>query len=308
MRSLVSSLLSFLLFTQAYSQTAFQPAGFTISHMPLPETMNKQICISGIKYFNNKLFLASERCPVIIVADPVTGNIISSINTKPQQNFEMEGMTSYKGKLYLISENTVAVYEVNMGDGILLPVATSLPLPPKSKSGDGMEGIAANEKNNKFYLLRERNDDMSKSQILVFTVAEKAGNENIDLVYQSTIELPLENPQWRYSDICYDSTNERLLCLKSFSKGKTRKQFIESVNVDSAGNLLPATLQNIPVENFSEISNKYKDERYSMNLEGVTVDDQGNLFLVSDNTSGQADCERPSKEKTILFKLVKKGQ
>jgi uncharacterized protein YjiK len=307
MRFLLSSLLCFLFVTQACSQTTLQPAGFTISHLPLPEAMNKQVCISGIKYFDNKLFFASERCPVILVADPATGNIIRSINTKPQQNFEMEGLTSYKGKLYLISENTVAVYEVNMGNGVLLPVVTSLPLPPKSKSGDGMEGIAANEKNNKFYLLRERNENMSSSQILVFTVAEKAGNETVGLVYQSTIELPLENPQWRYSDICYDSANARLLCLKSFSKGKTRKQFIESVNIDSTGNLLATTLQNIPVENFSETSNKYKDQRYSMNLEGITVDEQGNIFLVSDNTSGQADCDRPSKEKTILFKLVKKG-
>jgi uncharacterized protein YjiK len=283
------------------------PIDFVVNHIPLPEAMHKQVCISGIKYFDHKLFLASERCPVIIAADPATGNIVFTINTKPTQNFEMEGITSYKGKLYLISENTVAVYEVNMSDGILLPVVTSLPLPPKSKSGDGMEGIAANEKNNKFYLLRERNDDMSKSQILTFTVEHKPEKPTITLAYQSTIEFPLENPQWRYSDICYDSTNTRLLCLKSFSKGKTRKQFIESVNIDSSGNLLPATLQNIPVENFSETSNKYKDQRYSMNLEGITVDEQGNIFLVSDNTSGQADCDRPSKEKTILFKLVKKA-
>lgn len=64
------------------------------------------------------------------------------------------------------------------------------------------------------------------------------------------IELPLQNPQWRYSDICYDKENDRLLCLKSYSKGKLRQQFIEAVEIDKSGNLLKETLKDLNVERF----------------------------------------------------------
>ena len=167
-----------------------------------------------------------------------------------------------------------------------------------------MEGIAANKTNGKFYLLRERNEDMSRSQIFTYSIVETNGS--LGLQYESMIELPLENPQWRYSDICYDSVNARLICLKSYSKGRMRKQFIESIDIDKTGKLKVETVKDVPVENFSTISNQYKDQDYSMNLEGVTMDPLGNIFVVSDNTSGKAQCDEPAREKTILLMLKKK--
>jgi uncharacterized protein YjiK len=184
-------------------------------------------------------------------------------------------------------------------------VETSIPLPPKSKDGDGMEGIAANETHDKFYLLRERNEDMTKSQIYTFGIETDKETNKLSLKYESMIELPLLNSQWRYSDICYDKDNSRLICLKSFSKGKLRQQFLESLSIDNNGQLQVETLANIPVDKFSEISNEYKDQKYSMNLEGVTIDNDGTIFIVSDNTSGKAQCDQPSKEKTILLRLNK---
>jgi hypothetical protein len=147
---------------------------------------------------------------------------------------------------------------------------------------------------------------MTRSQI--FTYSIEGGTDNIPFVlkYESMIELPLENPQWRYSDICVDPDNNRLVCLKSYSKGKLRQQFLESVEIDANGNLQPASLKNIPVENFSAISNMYKEEDYSMNLEGVSFDNKGNIYIISDNTSGKAICDETAKEKTILLELKKK--
>ena len=278
---------------------------YSIDNVVLPESLNKQVCISGMKYLDGKLYMASERCPVIFAFDPESKTIINSINLNVPQFFEMEGMTSYNGKLYLVSENTVAVYEVDIATSSIRIVETSAPLPPKSKSGDGMEGIAANESNNKFYILRERNEDMSKSQIYTYSV-ERNFEDVLSLKYESVIELPLLNPQWRYSDICFDSQNNRLICLKSFSKGKLRQQYVETINIDTNGNLQVETLQNLPVENFSEISNQYKDQDYSMNLEGITLDEKGNIWIISDNTSGKAQCDMVAKEKTILLQLKRK--
>lgn len=283
-----------------------QAFDYSIGNVNLPADMHKQVCISGMKYYKGQLYFASERCPSIFVFDPATATITNTLNIQVPQQFEMEGMTSYKDKLYLITENIAAIYEVDPITSALKQVSTSQPLPPKSKSGDGMEGIAANEKNNKFYLLRERNEDMSQSQIYTYSIETSTDGAGFNLKYESMIELPLLSPQWRYSDICYDAERDRLICLKSFSKGKLRQQFIESIDVDKLGGLQKETLKNIPVENFSEISNQYKDQDYSMNLEGITVDENGTIFIISDNTSGKAQCDAMAKEKTILLQLKKK--
>ncbi|MDZ4810135.1 MAG: esterase-like activity of phytase family protein [Bacteroidota bacterium] len=283
-----------------------QAQSYTLDNIHLPAELNKQVCISGMKYYNGQLYFASERCPKIIVFDPIKEVISSTIDIQVPQNFEMEGMTSYKDKLYVVSESVAAVYEVTIATGAVKNIQTSITLPAKSKYGDGMEGIAANEKNNKFYLLRERDDNMSHSQIYTFTVEAGKEGSSISLKNESMIELQLENPQWRYSDICVDIENSRLLCLKSYAKGKFRQQYLESMTIDANGKLLPETLKNIPVENFTDASNAYKTQDYSMNLEGVTIDNNGTIYIISDNTSGKANCDIVAKEKTILLQLKKK--
>lgn len=300
-------LLSFTCsFTTLLSQPPQQLPSYLIANVELPAELNKQVCISGLKYFNGSLCLVSERCPVIFVLNPQTAAIASTISLQVPGEFEMEGITSYKNKLYVVSENIAAVYEVNSPVGLLRSIETSIPVPPKSKDGDGMEGIAANEINNKFYLLRERNEDMTKAQIYTFRIEWGVDSSSFTLKYESMIELPLENAQWRYSDICYDSANSRLICLKSYSRGKLRQLYIESVDIDSGGKLSVETHKSIAVENLTETAATYKTQGYSTNLEGITVDNTGNIFIVSDNHSGKAQCDLPAKEKTILLQLKKK--
>jgi len=305
MRTISLVIISLLSYVATIAQPP-QVQTYTLENINLPGELNKQVCISGLKSYNGQLYFASERCPKIIVFDPIKEVISSTIDIQVPQTFEMEGMTSYKDKLYVVSENVAAVYEVTIATGAVKTIQTSITLPAKSKDGDGMEGIAANEKNNKFYLLRERDDDMSHSQIYTFSV--EPGNESSPIILknESMIELPLENPQWRYSDICVDMANSRLLCLKSYAKGKFRQQYLEAMDIDANGKLLPETLKNIPVENFTDASNAFKTQDYSMNLEGVTVDSNGTIYIISDNTSGKANCDMVAKEKTILLQLKKK--
>jgi len=293
-------------FTTLLSQQPQLFPSYSISNIPLPVELDRQVCISGMKYFNGSLCLVSERCPVIMLLNHQTNTITATINLQVPQEFEMEGITSYKNKLYLVSENIAAVYEVTSPTGVLRSIETSIPVPPKSKDGDGMEGVAANEINNKFYLLRERNEEMTKAQIYTFGIERGIDSSSFALKYESMIELPLENAQWRYSDICYDSTNSRLICLKSYSRGKLRQLYIESVDIDSIGNLSVETLKNIPFGNLTETAATYKTQGFSTNLEGITVDNTGNIFIVSDNHSGKAQCDLPAKEKTILLQLKKK--
>lgn len=280
-------------------------AVYKVDNLQLPAILNNQVCISGMKSYKNLLYLASERCPNITVFDPATRQITRTINIQVPQEYEMEGITSYKDHLYLISENKAAIYQVNITDGAIVQIHTSSPLPEKLKSGDGMEGIAANEKYNKFYLLRERNEDLSKSQIFTYTIKPSQDGSAFSLEYENMFELPLESPQWRYSDICVDERNNRLICLKSFSKGRTRQQYLETISFDNGGNLHPETLTNIPVDKFTEMSNQFKSQDFSMNLEGITIAPDGTIYIVSDNTSGKAICDKIAKEKTVMLELKK---
>jgi uncharacterized protein YjiK len=281
-----------------------QSNNFIVKQLLLPNALQQQVCISGMTYMDNKLFLASERCPLVLRMDTSVNAVDTTINTKIAQEFEMEGITTYRGNLYLISESIVGIYRLNAKDGSLISIPTSTPLPQKLKSGDGMEGIAANELKNKFYLLRERNEKGTASQVLTYKI-EQAPTGLISLIYLATTELPLENTDWRYSDICYDSTNARLLCLKSYSKGKTRKHLIDAIAIDADGYIKAETIKTIVAEGFSAITSEGKNNRISLNFEGITLDQQGNIYIISDNTSGQADCNAAAKEKTVLLKLVK---
>jgi len=78
------------------------------------------------------------------------------------------------------------------------------------------------------------------------------------------------------------------------------------MTIDSTGKLMPETLTNIPVENFTDASNAFKTQDYSMNLEGITIDNRGTIYMISDNTSGKANCDLEAREKTILLELKKK--
>ncbi len=102
-------LCSFILLIGCYPALRSQPPqvlpAYTISNMALPADLDKQACISGMKYFNGSLCLVSERCPVIFILDPQTAAISRTINLQIPFTFEMEGMTSYKDRLYLVSEN-----------------------------------------------------------------------------------------------------------------------------------------------------------------------------------------------------------
>ncbi|MGH2553623.1 MAG: esterase-like activity of phytase family protein [Chitinophagaceae bacterium] len=305
MRKLVIIILLTFSYFKLFSQPPQLLPSYTINNITLPADLDKQVCISGITFFNGRLCLVSERCPMIFVLNSETGNVDSIVRLNVSQEFEMEGITFYKNKLYLVSENIPAVYEVNDHTAEVKSITLSIPMPPKSKEGDGMEGIAANESNNKFYLLRERNEDQSKAQIYTFNAVNGPDADPPSLKFESILELPLESRDWRYSDICFDSANSRLICLKSYSKGKLRQLFIETISIDSNGSLSPDIQKNINVEKLSESAGTFKSQGYSTNLEGITVDHAGNIFLVSDNHSGKAVCDLLAKEKTILLRLSK---
>src|SRR5687768_16120803 len=116
MRTLIVLALCLTCFSALIAQPPRVPL-YSIHNVPVPDEFNKQVCISGLTFDNNTLYFASERCPVIFACDPATNKINKTIHLKVPLYFEMEGLTSFKGKLYLVSESIANVYEVDSETG-----------------------------------------------------------------------------------------------------------------------------------------------------------------------------------------------
>jgi hypothetical protein len=281
------------------------------NYLLLPELINKT-SISGIICFNNHLYLAAERCGMIFISSLSSHEIIDTIILHTNGSLEIEGITAYKDNIYIISENNSSVYEVNRETGNLNIVKHNFNLPQKF-GDDGFEGIAANEKNSKFYLLLERDKTGANAWIYTFSIDPANPEKRISLKYESSTPLKLGSPLWRYSDIFFDSSSNMLVCLKSYFKDPKGKYSIESIQIDEKGLLSIETLKTLgtlTTENLTNVIDKYKKQGYESNLEGITMDDKGNIYLASDNSMGRADCEPLSKnddkpKKTLVLMLIK---
>ncbi len=53
-----------------------QASIYTINNIMLEANLHKQVCISGMKYFNKSLYFASERCPIVYAVNPENPRIM----------------------------------------------------------------------------------------------------------------------------------------------------------------------------------------------------------------------------------------
>jgi hypothetical protein len=226
------------------------------------------------------------------------------------QDLQVEGATFYKGRFYIVSEDLPIIYNIDTSTWIANKVNIDI-LKLRPIGMDGMEGIAANEQNEKLYILYERKCTDMKCEAYIFTCAIN-GPDQLSIIRIDT--LPLANSKWRYSDIYYDSTKDRhrLLCLKS----KPGDYSIDSMKVGSNGipDLKTFGTLSLISKKLNDTANYYYKEDYSNNLEGITADTEGNMYVVSDNKMGPTDCSKKAVKangkdsKTLLLKINKIDQ
>lgn len=300
MRYLLIYIMTTLVVPPTNAQNS-KPAFYTTHLLTLPTALQNQVCISGMAYKNGRLLLASERCPLLFWLD-TSAKLLGQANTPLMEVFEIEGTTLLGELILMVSENLPQVYSLD-ATGKLSLITCTPPLPNKLKTGDGMEGIAANEIDSLIYLLRERNENGSNAQLFTYKMLAKDGSFYLEL--QNTIALPLINKDWRYADICFDAKQRRLMCLKSFSKEKLRTHQIDALAIDNSGRPISSSLYTEVPEGFANFTGYNKKEKNSLNFEGLAMDELGNLYVISDNTSGQANCNELASEKTVLLKLLK---
>jgi len=163
-------------------------------------------------------------------------------------------------------------------------------------SKDGIEGITAAGNTQVFLLLeRSRNPDGS-CYSTVFPL--RRSDEGLDWEEKELI-LPLEDCNWRLSGLDY--FRGHLLALKTRFPGQ-RYRLVE---------INPQTAHVTPVLDMTDLILKAEEEGFHGNLEGLAVDNDGVLWIVSDDAMTQKASDGPPPEvsrKSLLLRIPPKGE
>jgi hypothetical protein len=279
------------------------------NYQAVPELVNR-VSISGIAILNNKLYMVAERCKKLFVSDLASHKIIDTLSLITGDDVEFEGLTVFKNELYTVSENNGKSYHINLSTGQLTELTFNFTFPPMHK-GDGLEGIAGNSKLNLVYVLLERDARKENAVIYTFKVEPNTPSNQLQLNFQKNFSLALDSVELRYSDLAYDSLNNRLVVIRSFYKNKIGRYSIETIALDEQGLPMaaPVTLANLNEQDFTPLIKTYQSLNYDSNLEGIAIDKNQTIYIASDNAMGEADCEpnanKPAK-KTLVLELIKK--
>lgn len=276
----------------------------SIKFLKLPPLFEKELEVSGLTGNAETFFFASERCQKIIAVDKKdkqhqTTFDLSLYLPKEIQNIELEGLSLYHNHLIMTDEYHAKLYAFDWTKKDFQELVINGKDLSKLKGSYGMEGVAVDERNNLLYLLREKNKQ-HQSEIHVFEIQKD--QKTFILNYSKSIYIQHKNKHWRYSGLCLDPQNNRLLCLKSYWTGyknmASSKLEIEYIQLDS-------TLQTIPknwtTQALISISNEVNTKRsiYAGNLEGIYYD-EGTLYITSDNGMGAIDCNSTSKKTAFI--------
>lgn len=304
--------------------------GYTIEKVELGPAFSKELSISGVAYSQGKLYMAAERpCQdgyrmYEVMPGNSDGGRKKWIHGLENETLEIEGVTYLDGNWYIISETRVGLFRLQKKDEVWS--AAEINIPNKDELGamdgeHGLEGIAINKKSSQLYLLFERRKNAKTgnyySVIYRYTISWDIASEAINAItFVDSYHIDLEDEFSRYCDIYYDDGERRLVCIKSYFKPKdikknnrdTGRYSIKGFSMDSIGKIIdplhPVDL--VPVQSLTDSVSAYcSNNKYSSNLEGITMDENGSIYLVSDNKLGIINCcADAEKGGTLLLKLT----
>lgn len=271
---------------------------------------------SALAIDNNLLYISCENFPVLLRYNLSTSKLDSVINLNLKTNIDVEGCSLYGDTLYLIDEDLLQIYAVELKTYSMTKIdASGLGIDRsahKKTSSDfkSIEGLIvspinlipsklkhSNSKGPYFYLLDEsdkKNNNRTTSYEAVLYVATLHGKKLKRVCEPIRFKLSKNE---RLPDLALvDST---LYGLKSEFHGDTsNKNKYQIVRLDMTSKKLET------VFDFTKHAYKFhKTLGSTPNFEGMAFDNEGNLFVVSDNRMGTSTLGNKVKEKTILLKF-----
>lgn len=230
---------------------------------------------SGLTSSDRFLYATSEKYWRVLQIDPRRQLATRVIALGVPAHTELEGIAWVDGSLYLCDEAHAAVYRVDLGDETAIGAA-SVPAQPLPLEGlavaagkIGVEGVAVTPDRRRLWLLLERTGDQDSgctSRIFPLEI----GDASLTAAAEPIV-VALEDCNWRLTGL--QLWRERLLALKTQFPGE-RYQVIE-VDPDTGS-------WNVVLE-MTEFLRSVTKDGWHNNVEGITVTDDGSLWLISDN-------------------------
>jgi hypothetical protein len=262
---------------------------------------------SGLAFSGQYLWAPSEKYARLLAMDPGGAFRARVIELEVPRHAELEGLAWHDKRLYLCDEAHAAVYRVDVGNERELLngtktktlVAVELPLVGVEVAAGkiGVEGIEVAPDGSALYLLLERSGDASAGCVSrIWRLHMEKGR----LVAEGDpLDIALEDCNWRLTGLAW--MGERLLGLKTQYPGER----YEIVEIDRTTGAVDV------VQDLTDYLRGVRAEGWGNNVEGIAIDDDGALWLISDNAvTGVIDNPYPPRtdERALLVRIPRRSE
>lgn len=261
-----------------------------------------EIEASSLAASGELLIVAAEKYGSLVVIDRAAGHRARVVRLAVPRFSELEGLAVYRNTLYLCDEAHAAAYAVEVEDLrrlAAMPVGATLPVHPLPLEGVsvvggkiGFEGIEIDPGGDRAYLMLERtgsHDTGCLSQIFDLRI------EGDRLVREGDpLEVKLEDCYWRLTDLAW--WGDRLLALKTQFPGERYEVIEIDLSTGRHRVLLDLTRMMVRLGMYG----------WSNNIEGLAIDDDDTMWLVSDNSvtiTVDDPLPPPARDRTLLVRI-----
>jgi len=261
----------------------------------LPKGLDGAVQISGMALRNDSVFMPLEKCGQLF-RGKLSGNSVSGELISLDHKRQTEGVSYYNDFFYFSDDARSTIYQYNAA----FQLTARLPIRLVNHEGingtRGFEGIAV-VNDSIFLLLLEKK---ARAQV---SVLYKGILKSGEISIAKKKYIPLEQGT-RYCDLYYRNGRLYLLWSMDYPEDRKTNQYeIRYLDLDHDLNFLKAdTLHpELYLSLTLPVRDKYHD--FDTNIEGITMDAEGNFYIISDNC--QCECEGVAEKKTLFMKFMK---
>ena len=327
-RNVIRTLSSILIFSIVNILGAQSESGLNLEALTLPDSYGFKkwgLELSSVTKLNDSYYAVSEKCKLIfqfkIEADRIKVDSVIYLGNHPMWSdpVAIEGVATYGDQLIMIDEGTDAgaeayaklyTYDTKSSALNMIFVDGADKYLQGWTGNYGAEGIAVDETNDVLYVLNEKNRTTDNAGFATLISYDIMGtNTIINLLPKDTLSIQLADGE-RLSDLHYSRVSRKLHTIKvnyHERKGNSEersKYEVCTLEFANDGDASVVDCKNFTKELITEIDyDGNTGYRTSTNIEGLVVDEDGSILIVSDNARTDKCCDENVMGESGMFKL-----
>lgn len=275
--------------------------GQQIELHPLEDTLNRPLEFSAMDIKHDSIFLLTENCSTLFFLNKETYKILGETSFKAADHSDLEGLSIHNNNAFITDEETNSLFYLNLKTDALTEIAAPGINKEQNLNHDfGLEGVEVNKTGDMLYILKEL-DKKLESIVYCYRINHENGSVNISLSKTVTIKL---DRKYRYSDLALSADGKNLYMLRTRIGG----YYIDIVplNSEEVPDKPTYHFNDFTTIDISSQTNDFAKQGYSSNLEGIAVDEDDSIYIISDNYNGRDNhCDDVvSHKKTLLIKVT----